>query len=188
MPRCLWQSEVKRSLLSARGALLRPIGDYLVKMIRTTAVLLASLVVTDAALAATTAELTAPIHQFIDGFNTGDVKSAYSSYASGDITIIDEFAPHRWTGPKAPQEWAAEYDKHARATGVSEGLVKYSDPSRTEVEGNAAYVIVPTVYLYKEHGQSTAEEGQMTFVLARVNGAWKIKSWTWSGVPPHPAK
>jgi len=188
MPRGLWQSEVKRSLLSAHSAILRPIGDYLVKMIRMTGVLLASLIVSDTALAATTAELTAPIHQFIDGFNTGDVKSAYASYASGDITIIDEFAPHRWTGPKAPQEWAAEYDKHARATGVSEGLVKYSDPTRTEVEGNVAYVVVPTVYLYKERGQSTAEEGQMTFVLARVNGAWKIKSWTWSGVPPHPAK
>jgi SnoaL-like domain len=158
------------------------------KISRMIAVLLASLIVVDTALAATTAELTAPIHQFIDGFNTGDVKSAYASYAAGDITIIDEFAPHRWTGPKAPQEWAAEYDKHARATGVSEGVVKYSAPTRTEVEGNVAYVIVPTVYLYKEHGQSTAEEGQMTFVLARVDGAWKIKSWTWSGVPPHPAK
>jgi hypothetical protein len=64
----------------------------------------------------------------------------------------------------------------------------YSDPTRTEVEGNVAYVIVPTVYLYKEHGQPTAEEGQMTFVLARVDGAWKIKSWTWSGITPHPAK
>ena len=158
------------------------------KINRIAAVLLASLVVSSTVLAATTVELTAPIHQFIDGFNTGDVKSAYASYAAGDITIIDEFAPHRWTGPKAPQEWAAEYDKHARATGVSDGLVKYGDPTRTEVEGNAAYVIIPTVYLYKEHGRPTAEEGQMTFVLSKIDGAWKIKSWTWSGVPPHPAK
>jgi ketosteroid isomerase-like protein len=158
------------------------------KISRITAVLLAGLLVTDLAFAASTAELTAPIHQFIDGFNAGDVKSAYAAYATGDISIVDEFAPHRWTGPKAPQEWTAEYDKHAKATGVSEGLVKYGDPTRTEVEGDVAYVIVPTVYLYKEHGHPTAEEGQMTFVLQKAGGAWKIKSWTWSGVPPHPAK
>jgi SnoaL-like domain len=132
--------------------------------------------------------LTAPIRQFIDGFNSGDVKSAYAAYAAGDITIVDEFAPHSWTGPHAPQEWAADYEKNAKATGVSEGIVKYGAPTRTEVEHDAAYVIVPTTYLYKEHGKPLQEEGQMTFVLHSQGGAWKISSWTWSGVKPHPAK
>lgn len=36
--------------------------------------------------------------QFIDGFNKGDTKSAF---AACDISIIDEFAPHLWTGPNA---------------------------------------------------------------------------------------
>ena len=54
-------------------------------------------------------DVTVPIHQFIDGFNTGDTKSAYAAYAAGDIAIVDEFAPHRWVGPHAPQEWAADY-------------------------------------------------------------------------------
>lgn len=133
-------------------------------------------------------DVTVPIHQFIDGFNKGDTKSAYAAYAAGDIAIVDEFAPHRWVGPHAPQEWAADYDKHAQATGVSDGIVKYGAPTRTEIEGDAAYVIVPTTYLYKERGQPTAEEGQMTFVLHAEAGGWKIRNWTWSGVKPHPAK
>src|SRR5450756_949455 len=123
--RDLWQFNAKGSLRPAQRALLRPLEDIPVKIGRMIAVLLATAFLTDAALAASTAELAAPIHQFIDGFNTGDVKSAYAAYATGDITIIDEFAPHRWTGPGAPQAWAAEYEKHAQATGVSEGLVKY---------------------------------------------------------------
>ena len=137
-------------------------------------------------LSAAAGEVLAPIHQFIDGFNVGDVQSAYAAYAPGDITIVDEFAPHRWVGPKAPQAWAADFDKHARATGVSDGMVKYGAPTRAEVEGDVAYVIIPTVYLYKQHGQATAEEGQMTFVLHSSGKFWKIVSWTWSGVPPHP--
>ena len=78
---------------------------------------LAIILLTSASLAASPADVTMPIRQFIDGFNTGDTKSAYAAYASGDITIVDEFAPHRWTGPHAPQDWAADYDKHAQATG-----------------------------------------------------------------------
>jgi len=116
------------------------------------------------------------------------VESAYVAYVNGDITITDEFAPHHWVGRKAPQEWADAYKKHAQATGVSDGQVKYGAPTRIVLEGNLAYVIIPTVYLYKEHGRPTTEEGQMTFVLHAAGSIWKIKAWTWSGVPPHPAK
>ena len=137
---------------------------------------------------AASGDVTTPIRQFIDGFNTGDVKSAYAAYATGDITIVDEFAPHRWTGPHAAQDWAADYDEHAQATGVTDGLVKYGEPTRTEIEGDVAYVIVPTVYTYKEKGHPLVEEGQMTFVLYQEAGTWKIRGWTWSGVKPHAVK
>jgi ketosteroid isomerase-like protein len=138
--------------------------------------------------AANPKDVTTPIHQFIDGFNRGDTKSAYAAYASGAIVIVDEFAPHLWVGSRAPQDWAADYQKHARATGVSDGSVKYGAPTRTEVEGDVAYVVIPTVYDYNEHGKAQTEDGQMTFVLHAENDAWRIAEWTWTGRKPHPAK
>jgi ketosteroid isomerase-like protein len=138
--------------------------------------------------AARAADVTAPIRQFIDGFNKGDVKTAYAAYAPGEITIIDEFAPHRWVGPQAPQQWAAAYDKHATAAGVTDGVVKYSEPTRQEVEGDVAYVVIPAVYTYKEHGTAIVEDGQMTFALHAEASGWKIKGWTWTGAKPHPAQ
>ena len=132
------------------------------------------------------ADVMTPISQFISGFNDGDTKSALAAYAPGDILIIDEFAPHRWFGPHAAQDWAAAWDRHSEATGVSDPGAKFGRPTRTEIEGDVAYVIVPTVYLYKEHGAPMKEEGQMTFVL-RGAASWKISSWVWSGVKPHPA-
>jgi ketosteroid isomerase-like protein len=129
----------------------------------------------------------APIRQFIDAFNSGDTKAAFATYASGSIVIVDEFAPHRWTGPHAPQEWIADYDKHAKATGVTDGRVTYSAPIRTEIEDDLAYVVMPTVYLYKEHGKPLVEEGQITVILHKQAGIWKMSSWTWAGVKPHPA-
>jgi|SRR5579871_6339187 ketosteroid isomerase-like protein len=131
----------------------------------------------------------APVRQFIDGFNTNKVESAFAAYAtSGSITIVDEFAPHIWSGPNAAHEWAEAYDKHAQATGVTDGKVTYKDPTRTEVEGNFAYVVLPTLYIYKEHGKPLQEEGQMTAVLNKEASGWKIRSWTWTGVKPHSAK
>jgi len=140
------------------------------------------------ATAATPADVTSTVRKFIDAFNSGDAKSVEAAYASGDIVIVDEFAPHIWIGPHAPQNWSADYDKHAQATGVSDGLVKYAAATRTEIEGHAAYVVIPTVYTYIEHGKAMAEEGQMTFVLRMEQDAWKISSWTWTGVKPHAAK
>jgi hypothetical protein len=75
-----------------------------------------------------------------------------------------------------------------KAAGITEPAVAYDAPSRVEIEDKTAYVIVPTVYTYKEQGRPTAEEGQMTFVLNRGAAGWKIGAWTWSGVKPHPAK
>ena len=149
---------------------------------------LVSVLMAPSGISAASPDVTAPIRQFIDGFNKGDTKSAFAAYSTGDISIIDEFPPHRWVGPHAPQDWAADFDKQAKATGVSDPIVKYGKPTRTEIEGDVAYVVIPTTYLYKERGKAMAEEGQMTFALHNEAGGWKITGWTWTGVKPHPAK
>lgn len=157
-------------------------------MRNTVLALLASVLWAPVLFAATAEDVVAPIRQFIDAFNKGDTASAYATYAQGEITIVDEFAPHRWTGLHAAQDWAAAYGKHAQATGVSDGQVKYGAPTRIEREGNLAYVILPTEYIYKEHGKAMDEKGQITAVLHKEAGAWKIRGWTWSGEKPHAAK
>ena len=157
-------------------------------MRKTVLVLIAGVLWAPVSFAATEEDVAAPIRQFIDGFNKGNTASAYAAYAKGEITIMDEFAPHHWSGPHAAQEWASAYDKHAQATGVSTGQVKYGTPTRIEREGELAYIILPTEYLYKEHGKAMDEKGQMTAVLHKEDGSWKIRAWTWSGEKPHAAK
>lgn len=150
--------------------------------------LLAFILIAPAAIPATGDDAAAPVRQFIDGFNSGNVQSAFAAYASGPITIVDEFAPHIWTGANAAHEWADAYDKHAQATGVTDGKVSYGKPTRIEEVADAAYIVMPTVYLYKENGKPLKEEGQITAVLNRESGVWKIRAWTWSGAKPHAVK
>ena len=147
--------------------------------------LIAAMMIAPAAFAAPAADPAAPVRQFIDGFNIGDTKTAFATYAPGDIAIIDEFAPHHWIGAKAPQAWAAAYDANAKATGVTEGLIKYAKPTRVEIAGKTAYVVVPTVYTYKQKGKPMVEEGSITASLTMTAAGWKMNAWAWSGVAPH---
>jgi hypothetical protein len=130
----------------------------------------------------------APVRQLIDGFNSGNAQSAFAAYVKGPTTIVDEFAPHIWSGPNAAHEWADAYDKHAQATGVTDGKVTYGKPTRIEEVADAAYVVMPAIYRYKEQGKSTREDGQFTAVLNRESGAWKIRGWTWTGAKPRSAQ
>jgi hypothetical protein len=66
--------------------------------------------------------------------------------------------------------------------------VTYGKPTRVEEDADVAYVIMPTVYVYKEHDKPLKEEGQITAELNRESGAWKIRAWTWAGVKPHPVR
>jgi ketosteroid isomerase-like protein len=149
---------------------------------------LASVLLMPVGMAAPVDDVTSAIHHFIDAFNSGDTKAVDAAYANGSVSITDEFAPYRWTGPHAGQTWAAAYDKHAQSTGVSDGRVKYGDVTRTEIDGDSAYAVIPVFYAYREHGVPTQEEAQMTLVLHRSPGGWKIQAWTWTGAKPHPAK
>lgn len=150
--------------------------------------LLLCLLLCAVAVPAAAQDVAAPIHQFLDGFNSGDTKSANAALVTGDMLIVDEVAPFSWSGPNASQQWAADLDKHESSLGITDGKVKYSAPTRSVVEGDTAYVIVPTAYLFNQHGKPMSEEAQMTFVLHKQNGAWKIAGWVWTGVEGHPAK
>jgi ketosteroid isomerase-like protein len=156
-------------------------------MQKSLAVLLTFIVLAAGAQAEDQSAIAAPIRQLFDGFNRGDPKSALAAYDEGDITIIDEIPPFRWRGRGAPMAWAADYQAHARARGIAGGTVTYDEPTRIETLGQRAYVVVPTVSLYARQGQPIREEAQVTFVLRHSARGWKIGSWTWTGVPPHPA-
>src|SRR3954469_19472645 len=74
-----------------------------------------------------------PVQQMMKGFNTGDVKLIASVYASGEVTIIDEVAPHFWAGKDANNAWLADLDKHDKAAGVTDGNVAARPANRVEI-------------------------------------------------------
>ncbi|WP_374146415.1 nuclear transport factor 2 family protein [Sphingomonas sp. 28-63-12] len=131
------------------------------------------------------AAVEAPIYQFLDAFNKGDIAAAAATHAD-DAHITDEFAPHFWGGHDVLKRWAADFDKDAAAKGLTNPKVVLGGVTRELVEGDRAYVVVPSVYTFTLKGVAMRETAQMTFALHKEDGGWKIVSWTWTGPDASP--
>lgn len=139
-----------------------------------------------AAAQSTDADVAAPIKKFIDSFNKGDAAGAAATHLLDDATsIVDEVPPFSWHGPKAFDAWAADLQAYDKAKGISGEMVTIKAPTRTEMHGDHAYVIVPAVYSFKQKGVAMTETAQMTVVLQKGAGGWLIHGWTWTGPKPH---
>jgi ketosteroid isomerase-like protein len=134
------------------------------------------------------AQLEAPIHQFIDAFNKGDVKTAGATHLASGVSIIDEAPPHIWQGPNAFETWAADLTKGDKAAGISDERVTLGAVTREVVSGETAYVVIAATYSFKQKGVAMHEPAQMTYALKRSGAAWKIAGWTWTGPDPTPVK
>lgn len=122
----------------------------------------------------------APVHQFVDGFNKGDTKTALAACAD-QTSIIDEFPPHEWHGSGACAQWANDFDADSKKNGVTDGHVTLGAPRHVDITGDRAYVVVPSSYSYKQNGKPMKEIGStFTFVLQKGATGWRIIAWTWS--------
>jgi len=118
----------------------------------------------------------APIHQFVDGFNKGDVKSALAACAD-QTTIIDEFPPHTWN---SCGDWATAFDADSKKNGVTNGKVTITAAKHVDITGDRAYVVVPATYSYTQNGKPMKELGSaFTVVLQKAASGWRIVAWSW---------
>jgi len=126
------------------------------------------------------AAVMAPVHQFVDGFNKGDVTSALGACAE-ETYIIDEFPPYQWHGAGACAKWVGDYDADSKKNDVSDGVVTLSTPKHVDIAGDRAYVVVPANYVFKQKGQVMKEAGSiLTITLQKGANGWRITAWTWA--------
>jgi hypothetical protein len=132
------------------------------------------------------AQVMAPVHAFIDGFNKGDMKAAAAALSPTDLVIIDDVSPHIWAGPNAFETWSKALDASDQAEGNTDGAVALGKPARVVVNADRAYVVLPAVYTFKANGVAMREAAQLVCALQKGSGGWLIAGWTWAGTKPKP--
>jgi hypothetical protein len=125
-------------------------------------------------------DVMATLHQFLDGANKGDMKSALAVCAAPS-SIIDEFPPYAWQGATACADWATDFDSDNKKNGITEGVVATGTPKHVDITGDRAYVVVPATFSFKKNGKRTTESGStLTVALQKVAEGWRITAWAWT--------
>lgn len=124
--------------------------------------------------------VTVSIADFVDAVNRGDQAKAVAHFTD-DVTIVEDLAPFRWHGPNAGPDWMLAMWENAQRNNVSAIMMEISPPTRVEVEGGAAYAVVPGLLTYHGDGSALRSEGLLTFSLKARGGKWLISALAWSG-------
>lgn len=140
---------------------------------------LAALLMATPAFGSERSEVMAPIHAFIGGMDKNDMKTAAAAYTASPV-ILDEFAPYHWSGPTAFADWGADFGKDSAAHGVTQPKLMIGKAKRIRIEGDHAYVVVPTDYSFKAKGKTVVEHALMTYTLDKTPSGWKIAGWAFS--------
>jgi hypothetical protein len=132
------------------------------------------------AAASDQADAYAAVKKFDDSFNKGDTKTALAICVDQAI-IIDDFAPHVWSGGQGCGPWLNALGAYNKANGITDGIVTLGKPWHTDVTGDRSYVVVPVKYTYKQNGKPVIESGSVwTLALQKLAAGWRITGWAWA--------
>src|SRR5215472_1877505 len=151
------------------------------------ALLLVALVFAPSAAHAATPDKTAVmsvVNQYIDGFNKADLKEM-TSMCEPSASLIDDFAPHIWTGANACANWFKGFIVWAKANSYTNNTVTIAGkPWQLMIDGDHAYVVLPVKYTWLQAGKPGQLLGSVyTLVLEKTKAGWLITGWTWADGP-----
>jgi hypothetical protein len=118
----------------------------------------------------------APVHQFIDGLNAGDLKKAAASHMP-TASIIDEFPPHHWTSFGG---WLHDFGVDSKKNKVTDVHVTLAAATTSTIGAKQAYEVIPNTITAKADGKPNEEKGIFTFALVKTSRGWRIASWAWA--------
>ena len=122
----------------------------------------------------------ATVHDYIAGFNKGDVKSM-AAMCAVPMSILDGMAPHVWHGLTASQDWYRDVLIEGEHLGAGDYFVELGEAKHVNITGDSAYVVVPTTMTFKVHGKPITQTGAFfTVALRKLDDGWRIAAWAWA--------
>ena len=118
-----------------------------------------------------------PVEKIARFIATGDV-ACLSAFATRDVVILENFAPHLFSGPDAVARWASDMREHAKTlTDLRHSFGPAQDFTRG---GEHVFFSLPTHWQGKTQGRPFHEDGGWSFLLVKEAGGWRVKSYGWA--------
>jgi ketosteroid isomerase-like protein len=148
-------------------------------MHRTFIVLIVGVLLAGPAAATDKADVMSVVHGWVAAFNKGDMQ-AMAAECADQASIIDDFAPHVWTGAGACAKWASDFQQFVKSTGSADPKVTVGKPWHFDVAADLAYVVAPTTFSFKQKGKPVEQDGVVTIALQKGAGGWRMIGWAWA--------
>jgi|GEM_PF-3398713 len=130
------------------------------------------------------AELLAPVQRMVDAINHAEVAPPKGVFTT-DATVIDDFAPYRWSGKSNAIDWYKGLlgtDAASRADFLAlKGILSVGAPQFSRVTGDTAYFVLPGLFIFNESPIKRTRQTS-TWVIAekRIKDKWLIAAHAWA--------
>jgi ketosteroid isomerase-like protein len=124
-------------------------------------------------------DIMAVIHQMVDGYFMGDVKSSLAACADQTV-IVDDTPPHVWQGAGACAAWMDAYEAWGKNNGVTGGSETIVKVRHIDISDDVAYVVQSVRLSWLEKGKPMSEKAIETVTLKKTSAGWRITGWAWA--------
>jgi len=143
------------------------------------AALLASVTLISPALASDRTDVLEKVKQSMDAYNANDGAAMAAIFLPSSV-IVDDVAPFRFEGPSALSNWVDASKAEAQKDDITEQSEKALDPTEVIVDEQHAYVSLPAIYYFKQHGKPAQQDCINTIALEKIGGTWYVSNWSWA--------
>ena len=138
--------------------------------------LIALMLTGSSALASGTTDVKAAIRHLIADSNSGD-DEAFKADLTEPALFIDEYAPFHWRGAK--DGWLNAFNTYNKDNAVAAAKTTIQAFRHVNVSEGRAYVVLKSLYTYKQHGKPMKEPGEEVFTLTKASGKWLVDGYAW---------
>jgi hypothetical protein len=107
----------------------------------------------------------------------GDVSLLDGLFARGDVTIVENFPPHVFSGQDGVRSWAMLMRR--RVENIVQLRHVFGRPQDFTRSETGVYFSLPTRWSGVQDGHPFTELGAWGFLLVEQNGGWRIRAYSW---------
>jgi hypothetical protein len=119
------------------------------------------------------------VKEAVDAWSRNDIEGA-KRHMSPSVVLLDSTAPYIFQGPTAVADWVKAYAVESKALDISDSWQTLGEPTEVDVDGTHAYVVLPAVYGFKQHGEPVRVNATVTVVLGKSSKDWSFLAWNWA--------
>ena len=124
------------------------------------------------------AEIMAPIERIALFMETLDSQFLDDAFADEEVVLIENFPPYVFEGADAVVRWAKGFAEHAK--NISELRHSFGAPHDFHMDGELAFLSLPTTWHGKVGASSFIETGGWAFVLVKNARGWRVRNYGWA--------